>query len=43
MDTDKKLGLFIGLAIGGALGAPLEFQKLENGKLFNPIHNRWPS
>ena len=27
MDTDKKLGLFIGLAIGDALGAPLEFQK----------------
>ncbi len=27
MDTDKKLGLFLGLAIGDALGAPLEFQK----------------
>ena len=27
MDLDKKLGLFLGLAIGDALGAPLEFQK----------------
>lgn len=27
MDTDKKLGLLIGLAIGDALGAPLEFQR----------------
>lgn len=27
MDIDKKLGMFLGLAIGDALGAPLEFQK----------------
>ena len=27
MDLDNKLGLFLGLAIGDALGAPLEFQK----------------
>ena len=27
MDLDKKLGLFLGLAIDDALGAPLEFQK----------------
>ena len=27
MDLNNKLGLFLGLAIGDALGAPLEFQK----------------
>ena len=27
MELDNKLGLFLGLAIGDALGAPLEFQK----------------
>ena len=27
MDLDNKLGLFLGLAIGDALGAPLEFQE----------------
>ena len=27
MDLDNKLGMFLGLAIGDALGAPLEFQK----------------
>ena len=27
MDLDNKLGLFFGLAVGDALGAPLEFQK----------------
>ncbi len=27
MEFDNKLGLFLGLAIGDALGAPLEFQK----------------
>ena len=27
MELDNKLGLFLGLAIGDALDAPLEFQK----------------
>ena len=27
METDKSIGMFIGLAIGDALGAPLEFQE----------------
>ena len=27
MTRDKSIGMFIGLAIGDALGAPLEFQE----------------
>ena len=32
MNIDKKIGIFLGLAIGDALGAPLEFKenKLQN-------------
>ena len=30
MDIDKKLGLFLGSAVGDALGAPLEFQKARD-------------
>ena len=27
MDIDKSIGMFLGLAIGDALGAPLEFKE----------------
>ena len=29
MDIDKSIGMFLGLAIGDALGAPLEFKEAE--------------
>ena len=34
MELDNKLGLFLGLAIGDALGAPLEFQKANEPEAY---------
>ena len=34
MDIDKSIGMFMGLAIGDALGAPLEFKEASPPKKF---------
>ena len=35
MDKNNSIGMFIGLAVGDALGAPLEFQKPRTPENFH--------